>query len=147
MVSFTDFQIPGLRRIAFIDPADLPPFIREMAKTGIQPVIASPLRDIDFFGEAVLSFTLSKDGKEQTKLSFSSSDSIPFRDVAFVVEDQLGQRRVVGSLEPPFPKLDVVKTTGGGPGQKRNTEYTVTWTGYPPEVTVYMDDDKHLPVV
>ena len=147
MVSFIDLQIPGLRRIAFIDHADLPPFIREMARTGIQPVIAAQVRDVDFFGDAELSFSLSKDGKEQTTLTFSSSDDIPFYDVAFVVEDQMGKRRVVGSLEPPFPKLEVARTTGSGPGQKRKTEYTVTWTGYPPEVTVFMEDDHKLPAI
>lgn len=146
MLSFADFQMPGLRRIAIIDPADLPPLIREMAVSGIVPVISSPVRDIDFTGDAELSFSKSKDGKESTTLSFTSSDCIPFYDVSFIVEDQMGQRRVVGALEPPFPLLNVERTTAGGPGQRRRTDYTVTWPGYPPEVTVYLDDDNTLPI-
>ena len=146
MLSSADFQMPGLRRIAIIDPADLPPLIREMAASGIVPVISSPTRDIDFFGDAVLAFTRSEDGKESTTLSFSSSDCIPFYDVAFIVEDQMRQRRVVGALEPPFPVLKVVRTTAGAPGQKRSTDFSVIWPGFPPEVTAYLDDDDRLPI-
>lgn len=146
MLDANNFLMPGIRRIAIVDPTDLPPFIRQMDLSGIMPVIAAPVRDIDFFGDAELSLSIDKEGKTITSLSFFSSDAVPFYDVAFVVEDQMKQRRVVGALEPPFPVVKVEKTTAPAPGQRRRTQYSVTWAGRPPEVVVWLDDDDNLPL-
>ncbi len=146
MFELRNFQMPGLRRIAYLDPADLPPNIRHMAAAGMKPVITSPTSDIEFFGDAELTFSLSKDGKLLTTLTFLSSDYFPHFDMAFIVEDRMGQRRLIGAWEIPFPIVKVDSTTAKAPGQRRQTEYTITWAGYPPEVTVWLDEDNLRPL-
>lgn len=74
--------------------ADLPKHIRMMNAADIVSTIIAPTTDIDFFGEAKLAYSRSKEGKKLSTLTFMSSDDIPAKDIAFVVENQSRQRLI-----------------------------------------------------
>ena len=128
MLDKDNFLISGLRRIAYVRSSDLPRHIRRI------------------FGDSKLEFSRSKDGKETSTLTFSSSDDIPLHDIAFIAQDRSGHRRIVGALEAPFPMVAVSESTGGSAADRRATTYTVTWAGRPAHVVIWMDDDNRLPI-
>ena len=146
MLDTNNFLMPGLRRIAMVSIADLPKHIRMMNAADIVSTIIAPTTDIDFFGEAKLAYSRSKEGKELSTLTFMSSVDIPAKDIAFVVEYQSRQRLIVGALEAPFPMVAVEDSSGSSPTDRRATAYTVTWAGRPAPVNVWMADDDSLPV-
>ncbi len=146
MLDTTNFLMPGLRRIAMVNTADLPKHIRMMNEADIVSTITAATTDVDFFGEAKLAYSRSKDGKQLASLSFMSSDYIPAKDVAFIVENQSRQRMIVGALEAPFPMVSIEDSSGSSPSDRRATAYTVTWAGRPAPVNVWMKDDDCLPV-
>lgn len=146
MLDTDNLLIPGLTRIAYVKCSDLPRHIRRMAQAGIIPTVSVESVDIDFFGDSKLEFSRSKDGKETSTLTFSSSDDIPLHDIAFIAQDRSGHRRIVGALEAPFPMVAVSESTGGSAADRRATTYTVTWAGRPAPVVIWMDDDNRLPI-
>lgn len=141
MIDNNNFLMPGLRRIAYLKTADLPQNIRMMSDAKINPAVAAPATDINFFGSADLSYSKSKDGKKVSTLTFSSSDSIPLNDIAFIVENQSRQRFIIGALEAPFPKIELKSNTGGSPSDKRADVYSVTWAGCPTRIDACCFDD------
>ena len=143
MLDTDNLLIPGLTRIAYVKCSDLPRHIRRMAQAGMIPTVSVESVDIDFFGDSKLR---SKDGKETSTLTFSSSDDIPLHDIAFIAQDRSGHRRIVGALEAPFPMVAVSESTGGSAADRRATTYTVTWAGRPAPVVIWMDDDNRLPI-
>lgn len=146
MKSNEDFIIPGLRSIGWLRTKDLPPHIRFMSRAGMIPVITASVTDISFFGSAELSFSGGEGRKQESTLKFSSSDGFPQEDISFIVELRSHRRFVIGALEPPFPQIEISAETGAKPSDKSAVSYTVKWAGKPTRVSVFLSEDKALPL-
>lgn len=146
MRSNEDFIIPGLRSIGWLRTKDLPPYMRFMSRSGMIPVITASVTDISFFGSAELSFSGGKGRKQESSLKFSSSDSFPLEDISFIVELRSRRRYLIGALEPPFPQVEVSADAGAKPSDKSAVSFTVKWAGKPARVSVFLAEDRKLPL-
>lgn len=125
------FSLPGLRRVAAINPDALPSDIRKMQLAGMIPVIAASPSMMNIFGDSLLEFSKDADNKLSCSLSFSSLVLLPNIPTAFIAEDRMGQCRLIGALEPPFPKVSYTYSSGKSSADKREINYKVEWEGVP----------------
>ena len=124
-------SIPGLHRIAAIRHEALPPLIRNLREAGMTAHVAAVPVLMDHFGDSQLEWEINADGKRSLTLSFSSLMPLGPHHTAFVVEDRMHNRWLVGAAEPPFPKVTVNATSGKGSADTRAMRYAVEWEGTP----------------
>lgn len=140
-----NIKIPGIRRIYVVSADVLPPDICKQHKAGIIPVVNDLPFAADFFAESEVSCSVEPGGKEKSELKFSTFDAIPFFNIAFVAEDQKGQRFLMGAAEAPV-SVKFSGSSGAKTADKVKSEYTVTWNHLPVMVTIWTPDDDNLPL-
>lgn len=105
--------------------------IRSLREAGMTAHIAALPVMMGHFGDSQLEWEINADGKRSVKLSFYSLESIRPQYTAFIVEDRMHNRWLVGAAEPPFPKVAVKAASGKGSADTRALRYEVEWEGTP----------------
>lgn len=140
------FSIPGLRQVAAIPFDALTPDIRRMRIAGMTAQVSAIPTMMYIFGESSLEWEIGADGKRSASLSFYSLESLPNSPFAFVAEDRMGIRWLVGAMEPPFPVVSVSATSGKGSADSRAILYKVEWEGTPIICNCRFPSDISLPL-
>lgn len=105
--------LPGVRRLWMLDCNLIPPYVYLTGICGgVVALMTDKLVELQVLGDAVCkleSERVAGGWKQTATLSLNvGNDVVDKRNIAFVVEDMLGSKFLIGSKEPPFP---AVKTT------------------------------------
>lgn len=124
-------SIPGLRRVAAISFEALPQDIRRMRISGMTAHVAAVPLMMDIFGDSLIEWSIDAEQKRSCSLSFSSLRTLPNGFNAFIAEDRMGHRWLIGAAEPPFPKITANASSGKDSSDKRAIDYKIEWEGTP----------------
>ncbi len=139
-------SIPGLRQVAAISFDALPHDIRRMRIAGMTAHVAAIPAMMNIFGDSSIEWEIDADGRRSASLSFYSLEILPNGHFAFVAEDRMGNRWLVGAMEPPFPKVSVSASSGKGSADSRAILYKVEWEGTPIICNCRFPSDISLPL-
>lgn len=139
------FTIPGLRTIAAI-----PSFAIQRKVLRTQPnakaIISAPAMIIQKFGEANITVEEAPQGQATTTLTFKTLRKIsPNLPVAFIAEDNNGDRWLIGSYEPPLPRIETTADTGTTISGQRAIQYKIEWPFPPIPCTIWLPTDMRKP--
>ena len=144
MLSFNYSQtvIPGVSAIYAIECSRLPAYLREQAMTaGEKPWLFLDFEEIDFGpGAYALSEAeqMPEGSSEKSTLYFTSLQELPASDdIAFLFEGADGGFHLIGTREPPFPKIKCRHDLSTPADGKAGFFYTVEWQG--PLIPVSVD--------
>lgn len=126
--------IPGISEIYVFQASRLPAYVREQHDIGEMPWIALDLAPIDQGpgATAVSEWDQTPEGiSQKTELNFISGE-LPVsvaHDLAFVIVAADGTPYLIGSLEPPFPKLKTKIDLSTPADGKAGYYHTFVWAG------------------
>lgn len=125
MISSKQWSIPGISKIGIVQAKQLPPDLWEQASAGMTvPLAVIPIW-IEIFGKASLNIRMISDNVAESKLQFNTYDEIQTEGVAFIAVDRSGEQRLIGALEPPYPKVSLEFSSGDSASEQRKIEVTV----------------------
>ncbi len=126
----TTLILPGVQAIGWLDCQHLP---RRVDLQGIchKPVaIFTTIKPIEFFDEPQCECKTEKESghsSETAILKFLCGEMLPLsHNVGFVVTDVTGRSFLIGSKEPPFPRIKVERTCGTPDGDAAGYKYAIT---------------------
>lgn len=139
-------QLPGLRKIAYIDSEQVPEDATLIADTGAAVTIAAMPEMVNTYGAPTLTESRQPDGTFKTTLKFRTLDTIPAHDIAFITERQDGSRHLIGTSSLPPLGIEYERTTGTETSPA-GYEYTITWSRPPIPVTAWLPEDVTKPII
>lgn len=139
-------HLPGLRKIAYFDSAQVPAEATIIANTGQPVTIAALPVVVNTYGTPELTESLQADGTHKTTLKFSTLDTIPPHGIAFIAEKQDHSRHLIGTSSLPPIAIEYERTTGTQTSPA-GYEYTITWSRPPIPVTVWLPEDITAPII
>lgn len=125
-------RLPGIRKICYVDCDKLPRNVVEKAIACMPIALAMDLNRMAFFTNAICKVkeTFVNNGKtEEASLSFNSDIRLNTnKNLAWVVNDNVGDWWLIGAKEPTYPCVVREMNTGQETGDAAMFTYQITWT-------------------
>lgn len=124
--------LPGIKSIGWLDCQHLPRRVDLHGICGTPVAVLTAVTPIAFFEEPECECKTERESghsNDTAKLKFRCGVLLPIhRTLGFVVTDVNGKSYLIGSQEPPFPKLKVDMRCGTPEGDPAGYHYEITHT-------------------
>ena len=129
------FSISGLKKIRTLNPDLIPSEVRFMASARLKINLLSPGEQVPIFGKSELKANLTP-LEESAELNFNSTkyvkeEDIPFIALAFIAVDNNGLEWLIGAREPPYPKIEIIHSSGEQIAAQSGFSYKISWDFFP----------------
>lgn len=125
-------SLPGIVFVGVVDCLKLQPHLREMTAAGLTVAAHTSVKAVPFTDATCECVTEYSHGAPvQTATLKFRTTSIPDIDVqlGFVITDISGQSYLIGTAEPPYPKVSLTRKTGTPGGDPAVWEIEVKAVG------------------
>lgn len=123
-------RLPGIRRIWMKQGSDLGENLQMRQEAGIPISVYDPGEEVGFSGTATAEWTTEYDNNGSSgsvTLKFTTCSPIRLYNRVFVIEDNNGDRWLIGAREKPYPTLKSTRTTGTETGDAAVWTHEVKW--------------------
>lgn len=125
-------SLPGISAIYRVPASAVAKLAQIAAISGMAAPIFTDLTEICITGDAKAQCkteTTSNSSTQTATLTFKSTDALPADQIwAFIIRDVENNTWLIGSSQPPFPKISATRSTGSTESEAAVTSYEITHT-------------------